>query len=92
LPIKYETLVNKNFKSNSIMKSKQGRRDFLKKVAAGTAGVGLAGNATALSAQSYNRILGANDRIHVAIMGLGRRLGAFTQPIAMKENNVRLSY
>ncbi|MFW5877887.1 MAG: Gfo/Idh/MocA family protein [bacterium] len=74
------------------MKSKQGRRDFLKKVAAGTAGVTFASSANAMSAKSYKRVIGANDRLNVAIMGLGRRLGAFVEPVSMKESNVRLAY
>jgi len=74
------------------MTTKNGRRDFIRKVAAGTAGIAVAGNATSLSAKSYGRVLGANDRIHVAIMGLGRRLGAFTEPISNKSGNVQLAY
>ena len=45
-----------------------------------------------MSAGSYGRILGANDRINVCIMGLGRRLGAYVPPVSKKENNVRLLY
>jgi len=68
------------------------RRDFLKKVSAGTAGLAVAGSAMAMSAKSYSRIIGANDRMGVAIIGLGRRLGAYYEPIAMKEANVELIY
>jgi len=66
------------------------RRSFIKKSAFGAAGMALAG--TGMSAASYSKIIGANDRINVAIIGLGRRLGAFTQPISMKESNVQLAY
>jgi predicted dehydrogenase len=45
-----------------------------------------------MSAKSYSRIIGANDRLNVAIAGLGRRLGAFYAPIAHKEANVELVY
>ncbi len=45
-----------------------------------------------MSAKSYNRIIGANDRIHVAIQGLGRRLGGFIEPITTKKNNIELMY
>lgn len=45
-----------------------------------------------MSPASYGRIIGANDRINIAIAGLGRRLAAFTEPISRKENNVRLLY
>ncbi len=66
------------------------RRDFLKTAAIGTAGLALAGVGS--SAKSYARIIGANDRLNVAVVGLGRRLGAYYQPIAAKESNVQLVY
>ncbi len=68
------------------------RRVFIKKIAAGTAGVAAGGSAMGMTARSYGRIIGANDRINVAVIGLGRRLGAFVPPIASKENNVELLY
>ncbi len=68
------------------------RRDFLKKVSAGAAGVAVGGTAMGMSAKSYSKIIGSNDRINVAIMGLGRRLGAYYAPIGKKENNVELVY
>jgi len=68
------------------------RRDFLRKVTAGAAGVAVGGSAMGMSARSYGRIIGSNDRLNVAIIGLGRRLGAYVQPIAQKENNVELAY
>lgn len=68
------------------------RRDFLKKVTAGAAGVAIGGSAMSMSAKSYSRIIGANDKLNVAIVGLGRRLGAYYEPISMKESNVELVY
>jgi predicted dehydrogenase len=68
------------------------RRDFIRKVTAGTAGVAVGSSAMGMSARSYGRILGANDRINIAIAGLGRRLGAYIPPIANKKNNVELLY
>jgi predicted dehydrogenase len=68
------------------------RRDFLRKVTAGAAGVAVGSSAMGMSAKSYSRIIGANDRINVAILGLGRRLGAYYAPIGQKENNVELLY
>lgn len=68
------------------------RREFLKKMSAGAAGVAVGGTAMGMSAKSYGKIIGANDRINVAIMGLGRRLGAYYAPIGKKENNVELVY
>ena len=68
------------------------RRDFIKKVTAGTAGIAVGSSAMGMSAKSYGRIIGANDRINIAIAGLGRRLGAFPSPIGNKKNNVELIY
>ena len=68
------------------------RRDFLRKVTVGAAGVAVGGSAMGMSAKSYGKIIGANDRINLAIMGLGRRLGAYPAPIARKESNVELLY
>lgn len=68
------------------------RRDFLKKVTAGAAGVVVGSSAMGMSAKSYGRIIGSNDRLKIAIAGLGRRLSAYYEPIAMKEANVELVY
>lgn len=67
------------------------RRDFIKKSALGAAGLAV-GSKMNISAKSYKNIIGANDRLNVAIIGLGRRLGAYIEPIAMKEANVQLAY
>lgn len=62
-------------------------------VAGLSVGVPLMGtNAMNTSAKSYNRIMGANDRIRVAIVGLGRRLGGFIEPVSLKSSNVELAY
>ncbi len=68
------------------------RRNFIKKTTLGGAGIAVAGSAMGMTAKSYSRIMGSNERIHVAIAGLGRRLGAFYEPIAKKEANVELLY
>ncbi|WP_139959697.1 Gfo/Idh/MocA family oxidoreductase [Flavicella sediminum] len=68
------------------------RRDFLKKTTLVGAGLTVGSSAMAMSAKSYNNILGSNDRLNVAIAGLGRRVAAFKQPIAAKESNVKLLY
>src|SRR5690554_5883275 len=74
------------------------RRDFIKKVTAGTAGIALGsntllkGSTMGMSKKSYSSIIGANDKINVAILGLGRRLGGFYEPVSQKQNNIHLSY
>jgi len=68
------------------------RRNFIKKATAGAVGVTLGSISSGISAKSYSRILGANDRLSVAICGLGRRLDAFYEPISMKNSNVDLRY
>ncbi len=68
------------------------RRNFLKNVTAGAAGIAVGGSAMGMTAKSYSRIIGANDRLYVALAGLGRRLGAFYEPIARKEAKVELVY
>lgn len=66
------------------------RRDFIKKSAIATAGISL--GSMAMSARSYGRIVGANERLNIAIIGLGRRLGAYYEPIALEKSNVELLY
>ncbi|MFD2201067.1 Gfo/Idh/MocA family protein [Shivajiella indica] len=65
------------------------RREFLKKSTLATVGLSSLG-AMGFSAKSYANIIGANERMNVAIAGLGRRLGAFFDPISRKESNVHL--
>lgn len=57
-----------------------GRRDFL-------GGAGAAAASFALPASSYARILGANDRLHVAVMGLNGRGSALMKAVAGTPNN-----
>ncbi|MEL0455758.1 Gfo/Idh/MocA family oxidoreductase [Flavobacteriaceae bacterium SZ-1-7] len=68
------------------------RRNFIKKATAGTLGVALTGGINSVSAKNYSRIIGANDRIQVAIQGLGRRWGAYIDAIVKKSNNIELIY
>ncbi|RTE53762.1 gfo/Idh/MocA family oxidoreductase [Arenibacter aquaticus] len=68
------------------------RRNFIAKTVLGSAAVAVGNSAMAMPASSYSRIIGSNDRLNVAIAGLGRRLGAYYDPIARKESNVHLMY
>jgi len=66
------------------------RRDFIKKSALGTAAITLGG--MKLSAKSYNSVQGANDRITVAVIGIGGQGGTHINSFSgMKDSkNVRL--
>ena len=66
------------------MGNKTTRRDFIRKSALGAAGLGLSVNA--MSAKSYNQILGANDRIRFGVAGLNGRGKALTRAILSCEN------
>ncbi|WP_338867830.1 Gfo/Idh/MocA family oxidoreductase [Spirosoma sp. SC4-14] len=68
------------------------RREFIKKAALSTAGLTVGGLAPGFSAKSYAKIIGANERLNVAIAGLGRRLSAYYDPISRKDSNVELVY
>ena len=47
----------------------ESRRDFLKKVSAGSAVMAIGGAGMGLSAKSYAKVLGANDKVRVGIVG-----------------------
>ncbi|HEC43433.1 MAG TPA: Gfo/Idh/MocA family oxidoreductase [Bacteroides sp.] len=68
------------------------RRDFLRKATAGAAGIAVGSSAMGMSARSYGRIIGANDRLGIGIVGLGRRLKAYIPPVSTKKFNVELLY
>lgn len=68
------------------------RRDFLRSVSAGAAGLAVGTGAVSMPAKSYGRVIGANDRLGVAIVGLGRRLKAFVPAVSDANNNVELLY
>jgi len=62
------------------------RRTFLKKAAAGAAAASFGGVLPAFSAGSYDNIIGANDRINVAAMGVNSRGLAVSTNFARQEN------
>ena len=64
------------------------RRDFIRKSAASSAGIAI--GATAFSAKSYANIIGANDRIHVAVIGVNGRGNSMAGTIA-KQTNAEVS-
>src|ERR1700690_1000291 len=60
--------------------SKSSRREFLKAAGAGLAGATLAGTALTARASSYARIIGANDRVGVGIVGYSDRFRTALMP------------
>jgi len=68
------------------------RRAFIKQVSAGAAGITVGGTALGMSAKSYGRIIGANDKLNVAIIGLGRRLSGYYDAMSRKKSNIELRY
>lgn len=56
------------------------RREFIKKTAVGTAGIAI--GAHAFSAKSYSRIMGANDRVTLGVIGLRGRGGDLLRSFA----------
>jgi predicted dehydrogenase len=63
------------------------RREFLDTVATGTAGLALA-----TSARSYGQILGANDRLNFAVVGLHSRAYAHLSALKANRPAARIAY
>lgn len=59
------------------------RRDFLKKATAGVAGLTLGGWTSGLSARSYGRVMGANDKVRVGVIGFSDRFRGSLLPCFM---------
>src|SRR5690606_37751578 len=69
------------------------RRDFIKKVGIGTAAMSLgntlfSNSAMAASAKSYRNIIGANDRVHLAMIGVNSRGASMSGTFARQKNAV----
>ena len=63
------------------------RRTFLNDVALGTAGLAIAS-----SAKSYGRILGANDRVNFAVIGLHSRAYAHLSSLKANQADARITH
>lgn len=70
------------------MTKSNSRRDFLKKAAIGAAAFSAGGVLPGFSAKSYANILGANERIQVAVMGVNSRGRAVSNNFALQPNCV----
>ena len=64
--------------------TKHSRRKFLKQAATGTAALSMTGMMSTLSAKSYSRILGANEKVTIGIMGVNSRGLALASTFAVQ--------
>jgi predicted dehydrogenase len=62
------------------------RRNFIEKIAASSAALAIGGAATGMSAKSYGNIIGANDRIQVAMIGVNSRGKSMSATFAGQKN------
>ncbi|MFD2146985.1 twin-arginine translocation signal domain-containing protein [Mucilaginibacter antarcticus] len=60
------------------------RREFIKKAAIAAGGIAIGTKTFGFTAKSYNRIIGANERINVAIIGLNGREAVCVQRLPNK--------
>ncbi len=61
------------------------RREFIKKTGAGIVGFTIGGTLPGFSAESYKRIVGANDRIYTAMIGVNSRGDALAHNFARQK-------
>jgi len=73
------------------MKKNVSRRDFIGKTAAGLAGVAVASSASSMSAASYSKIIGANDRINIGFLGCGGRSRGHQSMVKASEKDKNLA-
>ena len=69
----------------------ENRRNFIRKIAAGTAGVTLGGAVYGISAKSYGNIIGANDKIRIGVVGFSDRFKSTLLPCFM-DHAAELNY
>jgi len=62
------------------------RRQFIKRAAMGTAALTLSGTLPSLSAKSYSRIMGSNEKVLVGIMGVNSRGLALASTFGVQPN------
>jgi len=62
-----------------------GRREFIKKAAMGTAAISIGAVLPGFTAESYRRIIGANEKIRTSIMGVNSRGLALAQNFAFQK-------
>ncbi|MGJ7031009.1 Gfo/Idh/MocA family protein [Niabella hirudinis] len=62
------------------------RRDFIKNMSLGAVGISLSPSVLGMSAKSYRNIIGANDRISVACIGINGRGNGMAKVFANQKN------
>jgi predicted dehydrogenase len=62
------------------------RRDFIKKLAVASAGLVVGSKTFGFTAKSYRKIMGANDRIHMAMIGVNGRGHSMSHTFALQKN------
>ena len=67
------------------MNTLNSRRDFIKKASAGTAAIVAGGILPGFPAESYKRIIGANEKLRASVMGVNSRGNALAQNFAFQE-------
>lgn len=66
------------------------RRNFISKTTVGIAGAAVTGKIPSMSAASYQRIIGANDRINIGFLGCGGRSRGLMNMVKMSEKDKNL--
>ena len=67
------------------------RRKFVQRVAGSTAGIAVFGSSLGMSAASYSRIVGANERLNIGVIGCGGMSNAHMKALLQmkkSDNNV----
>ncbi|MBN1183856.1 MAG: twin-arginine translocation signal domain-containing protein [Bacteroidales bacterium] len=67
------------------------RRDFIGKTAVGLAGIAVSSSGSSMSAASYKRIIGANDRINIGFLGCGARSMGHQRMVKTSEKEKNLA-
>ena len=62
------------------------RRDFIRDVVKSSVGVAIGGKSISFTAKSYNKIIGANERINLALFGLNGRGASMADSFAKQPN------
>jgi len=68
------------------------RRKFIKNVAASSAALSIGGMAFGMSAKSYRQVIGANERINVAIIGVNSRGKSMSATFAGRKMQVSVAF